>query len=386
MNMIGQAVSPEEALVADEVLEVAGLGQPPSWEEELIASEITEVTGGELGVVGAVASVGMKAAMPSIQKGLTGLLAGKGAKEARRNRTGAQNQLVALKKIAEALADGTDELMTLRAQGQRIDSFQVTEADVAHQQAMRAWSVSAGSYASLAGTELGQVPATEEVERLFLQGVLGQVFVPGRTGAERLRLRRAPVSPYYQETPLRTGLERLRANVRSRSLLGQVPATEEVERLFLQGYDIDLGRSRAQKTAARLGWLKTYQGEFMAAMKKANNNLNALAAATGVVRATPGEAMEAVGVPPARPPEIPEPPAIPVPAPPPGAPLTRPPMPSFPTTAPPGAGPGWFPKKKIPVGLLVGGGVGAAALIGVLALVGLKLMRPRMSGLGAFVQ
>lgn len=365
MSGVGQVISPAEQLRAEELLEVEGIGQAIDPAEQLRADEIQEVSG-ELGVVGAVASVGLKAAMPSISKGLTGIIAGKGAREARKGRAGAQAQLAALQKIAKALVDGTDELMTLIAQGQRVDSFQVAETDIAHQQAMNAWSTVAASYAQLAGDEdLGQLPATETIERMFLRGGLGQ---PARTGAERLRLRRAPVSPYYQKTPLRTGAQRLRA---MRALLGQVPATETVERMFLRGYGIDLGRSRAQKQAARHGWLKAVQDEFMADMRKANSNLNALARATGVTRATPGEAREAVDRPIERPPAEPPPPAVAVIAPPPYAPTARPPMPAIVQSAPPGAPPGWFPKPAIPVWVWPAG-AGVLALLGLGAFIVLR--------------
>jgi hypothetical protein len=363
---MGQAVLPEETLRAEELWE-SELGQAPTQEELLIAAEIAEVEGAGLGVVGAVASVGLKAAMPSIEKGLASIIKGKGAKEARASRTGAQNQLCNIMAIAEGLRDGTDELMTLLAQGQRIDSFQVAEADIAHQQTMTAWSTTAGVYASLAGTELGQLPATEVVERMFLEGLrrLGQF----RPEAERLRLRRAPVSPYWQETPLRTGAQRLRAN--ARLPFGQVPPTEEVERMFLLGYGVDLGRSAAEKRAARLGWLTTFQNIFMKAMKKANDNLNALAKATGVTRSTPDEAMRAVDNPITRPPAVPEPPAIIVSAPPPGAPTTPPPAPKVVQPAPPSAGPGWFPKRAIPVWVWPAG----AGVVTVLGLGAYMLLR-----------
>lgn len=360
--MIGEVVSPEETLRAEELWE-SELGQAPTPEELLIAAEIAEVEGAGLGIVGAVASIGLKAAMPSIEKGLASMIKGKGAKEARASRTGAQNQLVNLMKVAKALVDGTDELITLISQGQRIDSFQVAETDIAHQQAMNAWSTTGQVYGSLAGVELGQVPATEVLERMFLEGLRRlERLAPARTGVERLRLRRAPVSPYYQPEPLRTGLRRLRAN--ARLPFGQVPPTEEVERMFLLGYGVDLGRSAAEKRATRLGWLKAVQDEFMADMKKTNSNLNALAKATGITRATPGEAMDAVDRPIERLPEAPPPPPIPVTAPPPGAPLTLPPAPRVIPGAPTGAGPGWFPKPAIPFWVWPAGA-------GVLAVVGL---------------
>lgn len=327
MSGVGEVVSPEETLVAEELWE-AELGQAPTVEELLVAAEIAEVEGAGLGIIPVVASVGLKAAMPSIEKGLASIIKGKGAREARASRTGAQNQLVNIMTIAEGLRDGTDELITLLAQGQRVDSFQVREADIAHQQTMTAWSTTAGVFASLAGEGLGQVPATEVLKRMFLEGMR-------RSGKKVL-----------------SG--------------GQVPPTEEVERMFLLGYGIDLGRSASEKRAARLGWLTTFQNIFMKAMKKANDNLNALAKATGVTRATPDEAMQAVDNPIARPPAVPEPPAIVVSAPPPGAPITPPPAPAIVQAAPPSAGPGWFPKPAIPVwawptgaGVLVVLGIGA---------------------------
>lgn len=375
---MGQVVSPEEMLRADEMFDAA-LGQAPTPGELLKAAEIAEVSGGELGVVGAVASAGLSAAMPSIKKGLGGMIKGKAAKEARKNRTAAQGILINLTTTAQALLDGTDELLTLRAQGHEIDTFQLQEADIAMQQCMQAWKGAAGNYAQLVGWEpaIGQAPATEEVDRMFLAAAmrLAQWPPPARTGVERLRLRRAPVSPDYQETPLRTGAQRLRANLRmlgERVLAGgQMPPTEEVERMFLLGWDIDLGRSASQKRAARLDWLKRYQAEFMDVMRRLNDNLKNLSAATGMTRSTPDEAVAAVDDPPTRPPEVAPPPPVVVSAPPPGAPLVTPPPPAMIPAAPPSAPPGWFPPAKpaIPMWVWpVGAGVLGVIGIGVFTL------------------
>lgn len=333
--MIGQAITPGEMLRAD-LMYQKELGQAPSPGELFRAAKIAEIRGAGMGVVGVIASAGLKAATPSIQKSLKGMLTGGQAKAARSDRTAAQDILVGLRKVAEALIDGTGELLAILSQGQRIDPFQLQEVDIAMQQTMQAWSSAAANYAQLVGFHtslghlgqvMGQAQATEVVRRLFLEGA-------------RLVEERMPQRGYF--------LRRIAEKVMS----GQVPTTEQAERMFLMGSaGIALGRSASQKRADRLAWLKAYQQEFMGIMKALNDDLNKLAAAVGMTRATPGEATAAIDSPPTRPPEAPAAAPVVVYSPPPGAAVAPPPVPAITPAAPPGAPAGWFPPPapKIPM-------------------------------------
>ena len=214
--------------------------------------------GSELGIVGVAASVGLKAAMPSITKSIKGVLTGKSGKAARANRTAAQDVIVDLHETVKAIADGTDELVAMHNQGQRVDPMQIQEADVVLQGIMQAWGQSVNNYAALAGTER-----------------MGQGLYP------------SSAVPFYMQ-----GRNRMGQLYKARQQ-GNAPAHEsdiEYERFFLRGYGISLGRSAGEKRTARLGWLKQIQANFFTAAKRANANLDKLFKAYSLVRNTPTEA------------------------------------------------------------------------------------------------
>ena len=218
---------------------------------------VYRMAGGSLGIVGAVAAVGLKAATPSITKSLKGLIGGASGKAARANRTSCQDTLVDMKKTVDAIADGTDELIGIHNAGNQVDTLQLMEADTMLQGIMAAWGQTANSYSGLAGVNLGA-------------GLYPSSAVP-----------------FYM-----TGRNRMGQLYKARQS-GNAPAHEsdiEYERYFLRGYGVELGRTASEKRAARLGWLKTIQEEFFKSAKIANANLEMLFKAYGMTRNTPNEA------------------------------------------------------------------------------------------------
>jgi len=277
----------------------------------------------KLGIVTAVASAALSAAMPSINKGIAASLDPKSAKASRGNRTAAQTQLVGILKLTEGLRKGTDEIIRILAGGNRPETTQVHEADLALLNAQKAWTEHSKNYAALAGQELAQAPASEVARPLFLLGKLGQL--PATEEAKRLFVL---------------------------GEMGQLPATEEAKRLFVLG---ELGRSRKKKRAARLGWLDAVNKAFLENVAATEKNLETITSAMGIQRVT------AAGIPPAVTPPVapPAPPAAPVV---PGAPA----LPA--------------PVKKPPLGIplvaWIGGGLGLLGLLGTGALL---LRRPRVA-------
>lgn len=281
-NRMGQpAVTDGEALNADLLfqseLEGLGLGQPPTPGESLDADLLFELQG--LGFVGTVAAIGLKAALPSIQKGINNSLSKGSAKASRANRNAALNQLAGLLVLSEKLVKGTNELVDILKRRERPEITQVQQADIAWQNAQKAWREHSANFASLAGQSLGQVPASEEVKRLFLQG-MGLIFSPR---------------------------------------VGQVPASEEVKRLFLQAGELmeeepELGGKRSKKRAARLGWLGTATAIFNKNQKQTDSTLNTVANALGMTRVTSQQATtQAAAAPLPAPPPLPAPILTPLP-------------------------------------------------------------------------
>lgn len=293
-NRMGQpAVTDGEALNADLLFqsELEGLGQPATPGESLEADLLWQQGLEGLGIVGVVVAAGLNAALPSIQKGINNSLSEENAKASRANRNASLNQLAGLLKLTEGLAKGTNELVTLLKQGHRLDTAQVQQADIAWQNARKAWTEHSKNFSALAGVALlGEaVPASEEVKRLFLQGV-GLIFSPR---------------------------------------VGQVPASEEVKRLFLQAGELmeeenDLGRSRSKKRAARLGWLGTATAIFNKNMTQIDSNLAQVTRAMGITRVSAGQAtaQQQAAPAPLPPPLTPLTSLAPIP----GAPLAKPPM------------------------------------------------------------
>ena len=301
-NRMGQpAVTDGEALNADLLFqtELEGLGQPATPGESLEADLLWQEG---LGFVGTVAAIGLKAALPSIQKGINNSLSSQNAKASRANRNAALNQLAGLLVLSEKLVKGTNELVDILKRRERPEITQVQQADIAWQNAQKAWREHSANFASLAGQSLGQVPAAEEVKRLFLQGV-GLITSP-RVGQEGYPPR-----------------QRFLRRLMEKKLAGQVPASEEVKRLFLQAGELmeeepELGGKRSRKRAARLGWLGTATAIFNKNQKQTDETLNTVANALGMTRVTSQQAATQAAAAP--------PPALP-PAP---APILTPPLPA----------------------------------------------------------
>lgn len=188
-------------------------------------------------------STGLQAALPSVQKSITGVFTAGAKADWRADKARAQQLLVDLGIIAEGLATGTDELVTLLNQGYSINAMQATEADIALVNTRRAAVEAAKNYLAI----IGAAP-------------LGEV-------------REIPVVRFVSAQEAKAAISRIEMS------------------------GIALGRTEAQKLADRKAWLTSFMSTMQANFTRTDANLNKVCQATGLQRVTDSAAGSAWGIP-----------------------------------------------------------------------------------------